>query len=193
MQTHSASVTRTNTKVMRLRHLIMSFNSLVHLSKSIALSIRFSLPYTGGVLKSTIDNMNKIKNENVLNHFISGDLWKSKISTFTDQQIMIPYHLYCDKTQLNNALGYHCSSGLESCVYYSLPTIPVQYASRLDNIFVAMLSSAADTKEFGPDTCFEPLINKLNNLALDGVEMTVDGRKVTVTSFLGFFWATTWH
>ncbi|KAG4071911.1 hypothetical protein HA402_006072, partial [Bradysia odoriphaga] len=139
------------------------------------------------VFKTVMENTNNIANENCLNHFINGTLWKSKLSAFTAVQIVIPYHLYADETQINNALGTHCSPGLENCVYYSFPTIPAQFTSRLQNIFVAMLSSAADTKKFGPDACFGQLVQELNNLAQQGIKINVEGEEKTIFFVLGLF------
>lgn len=139
------------------------------------------------VFKVIMAHTNKIKTDNQLNHFINGELWKSKLSAFSDDQTVIPYHLYCDDTQVNNVLGSHCSPGLQNCVYYSLPTIPAQYGSRLDNIFVALLTSTADTKNFGPDKCFEPLITELNSIVQDGVKICVDGEEIVVRFVLGLF------
>lgn len=133
------------------------------------------------------ENMNKIRSQNSLNHFINGALWKSKLSAFSEDQIVIPYHLYCDEAQMNNVLGTHCIPGLQNCVYFSFPTTPVQYASRLQNIFVGMLSCANHTKIFGADACFEHLISELNSLAQEGIEITVDGKKETVHFVLGLF------
>lgn len=139
------------------------------------------------VFKTLMDHVNKIKNENKLNHFINGGLWKSKLSNFRTDQIVIPFHLYNDETQTNNGLGTHCKPGLESCVYYTFPTIPPQYASRLENIFVAMLFSASDIKDHGPNCCFEELVKDLNMLAREGIKITIDGKEEVLFFVLGIF------
>lgn len=83
---------------------------------------------------------NTILREGKLNHFINGKLWKKKLESFSEGQIVIPYLLYVDGAQVNNPLGPHCSDGLLDFNYITLPTIPIQYQSRLDNIFVASIS-----------------------------------------------------
>lgn len=139
------------------------------------------------VLKILTDNAKKIEEENKLNHFINGNLWKSKMKAYSADQIVIPYHLYNDETQVNNSLGTHCKPGLESCVYYTFPTIPSQYASRLQNIFVAMLFNAADANTHGPNCCFEELARELNTLAKEGVRIRVDGKEQVLFFVLGLF------
>lgn len=134
-----------------------------------------------------MDHTNKIRSANVLNHFINGTLWKTKLEAYGEDQIVFPFHLYSDDTQLNGLLGTHCAPGLEDCVYYSFPTIPSQYASRLKNIHPAMFTSTADTKQFGPDTCFEPLVHEINTLARTGVPITINGEEKTVFFVLGLF------
>lgn len=139
------------------------------------------------VFKTLMDHANKMKNDESISHFTNGSLWKSKLSSFTADQIVIPYHLYNDDTQINNALGTHCKPGLESCVYYNFPTIPPQYASRLNNIFVGMLLSAADIADHGPNCCFEVLVKEINELARDGIKITVDGKEHVVFFVVGLF------
>ncbi len=81
-----------------------------------------------------------IRREGKLNHFINGKLWKKKLESFNEGQIVIPYFLYVDGAQVNNPLGPHCSDGSLDFNYITLPTIPIEYQSRLENIFVASIS-----------------------------------------------------
>lgn len=87
------------------------------------------------ILKNTED----IRSQNKLNHFITGNLWKEKLKNYGDDEIVIPYNFYVDGAQLNNSLGPHTAKGLENFNYITLPTIPAEYQSRLENIFVASL------------------------------------------------------
>lgn len=92
-----------------------------------------------GVFKQILKNTEDIIAENKLNHFINGKLWKEKIKSYKNDDIVIPYHFYVDGAQLNNALGSHSAKGLENFNYITLPTVPTQYQSRLENIFVGSL------------------------------------------------------
>lgn len=96
----------------------------------------FELP---GVFQKICDNAANIRRNGKLNHFINGSLWKRKLQNYNEDQIVIPYHYYSDAAQLNHPLGPHCAKGQEDFQYFSFPTVPTEYQSRLENIFVAYL------------------------------------------------------
>lgn len=90
-----------------------------------------------GVLQKIMDNTRSIQQSGKLNHFINGSLWKEKIKHFG--KTVIPFHLYSDGAQLNHQLGPHVREGSEDFHYYSFPTVPTQFQSRLENIFLCNL------------------------------------------------------
>ncbi len=96
----------------------------------------FELP---NVFEKTKLNTIKIEQSPKLNHFIKGRLWKAKLKNYTPDQHVIPFFFYGDGLQTNNPLGPHAKSGEQQANYYSFPTIPSEYVSRLENIFVAQL------------------------------------------------------
>lgn len=97
----------------------------------------FELP---NVYKKIETHTNQIRNSKKLNHFINGNLWKKKLQKFDSEETVIPYFLYIDGAQTNNPLGPHCTKGLLDFSYVTLPTIPTEYQSKLENIFVASIS-----------------------------------------------------
>lgn len=140
----------------------------------------FELP---GVFKLIQDYANQVSNDTKISHFINAETWKNKLKYFNPNDIVIPFHLFIDETQVNNALGSHRSKGLETCTYYSFPTIPPQYSSRLENIFVAQLFSSGATKKFGNFASYGDLIAALNELAREPVTLNVNGEEVEVIFF----------
>lgn len=96
----------------------------------------FELPNTYEKVKL---NTMKLQQGDDLDHFIKGKLWKKKISHFAPGTNVIPFHFYADGVQVNNPLGPHFKEGEEQLSYFFFPTIPYEYHSRLDNIFVAQL------------------------------------------------------
>lgn len=96
----------------------------------------FELP---GVFHKIRENMINIQQQNKLCNFINGSLWKEKIKNYKPDDFVIPYHFYVDAAQINHPLGPHVAKGSEEFNYYSFPTIPTEYQSRLENIFVAAL------------------------------------------------------
>lgn len=97
----------------------------------------FQLPRVYEKIQAHTDT---IRGDGKLNHFINGRLWKKKLESFSEGQIVIPYFLYVDGAQVNNPLGPHCSDGSLDFNYIVLPTIPFEYQSRLENIFVVSIS-----------------------------------------------------
>lgn len=96
----------------------------------------FELPH---VLEKVRNNTIEIQQQNKLSNFITGTLWQEKLKHYKTDDIVIPYHFYVDAAQINHPLGPHCVKGSEEFNYYSFPTIPTEYQSRLENIFAAAL------------------------------------------------------
>ncbi len=92
-----------------------------------------------GVFEKIIENTTKIQQQPKISNFIHGTLWKEKLKNYKPDDIVIPYFFYCDAAQVNHPLGPHCVKGSEEFNYYAFPTIPTEYQSRLENIFVAAL------------------------------------------------------
>lgn len=96
----------------------------------------FELP---NVFEKVKLNTEKLLQGPELDHFIKGRVWKEKLEHFDPDQIVIPFHFYGDGAQFNNSLGPHTKMGEQHLNYFSFPTIPYQYHSKLKNIFVAQL------------------------------------------------------
>lgn len=105
----------------------------------------FELP---NVFEKIEEHTKIIRQGQKLNHFINGKLWKEKLKHFDDNQTVIPYFLYFDGAQVNNPLGPHCRKGLLNFNYITLPTIPTEYQSRLENIFVTSISPGNITRPY---------------------------------------------
>lgn len=84
-------------------------------------------------------NTAKLQEGTKIDHFIKGRLWKEKIKNYRPDQFVMPYHFYGDGAQINNPLGPHAKPGEQQFNYYSFPTIPTEYVSRLENIFTAQI------------------------------------------------------
>lgn len=142
----------------------------------------FELPHVFEKLQSNTEN---IKKDGRLNHFINGKLWKSKLQHFSKDDVVIPYHLHIDDTQTNNPLGTHTTNGDQTCVYYSFPTMPNEYSSRLENIFTALVFESRLSLDFGNDQCYDELIKELNKMADDGIVLNINGKEQKVYFVLG--------
>lgn len=141
----------------------------------------FELPL---VLEKTLSNMENLKKQNTISNFIHGNIWK-KITRCYENKIVIPYFLYIDGFEVNNPLSSHRGNQALTAIYYSFPTIPVQYLSKLENIFLALLFKSRDQKTYGNDKCLKILIKELNDLATSGLQFNINGSKTTVYFVLG--------
>jgi len=109
-----------------------------------------------GVLDAFLNNHNHITTNFNNSNFINSNLWQQK-TLLHGNKLVIPYFLYFDDFEVNNALGSHSSSILG--VYYSFPTAPHYLRSNLNNIFIAAIFNTKDVKFIGNERTFYHFIN----------------------------------
>lgn len=89
------------------------------------------------VFEKVMENTLQLQQSDKINHYTKGTTWKEKMKAFIPGQIVLPFHFYGDGAQLNNPLGPHTSEIQFN--YFTLPMVPNQFQSRLENIFVAQI------------------------------------------------------
>ncbi|KAB0790692.1 hypothetical protein PPYR_01368 [Photinus pyralis] len=151
----------------------------------------FELP---NVLKDTIENMTNLAQKSTIHNIINGEIWKQKKAKF-ENKTLIPYILYFDDFEINNALGSHAGSQSIAAFYYSFPTLPQHHVSSLENIFTALLFKSTD-KCYGNDATLNLLIKEIQLLEKDGlmvhghqihyILMAIVGDNLGLNSILGF-------
>lgn len=134
------------------------------------------------VLSRTLENMSQLEQEDTLKNVVNGSLWKS-IKEKAGDKVIVPYFLYSDEAEMNDAIGAHSGTHKVCCIYYSFPTIPSHLLSRLDNIFVAGFIKASDMSEFGPSNVLQDLIDILVDLESNGLNLMIKGT-VTQVQFV---------
>jgi len=95
--------------------------------------IIFEIP---NILELTLSNIQQNLKSNDLTNFSSGEVSKSIAKQF-DQDIVVPFVLYLDDFQNNNALGSHTFS-ICGC-YINFPLMPKYLHSKVQYIFYAAL------------------------------------------------------
>lgn len=100
----------------------------------------FELP---NVLEYTLRHTDKLKGSESISNFIQGNLWKNKINLFGNK-LVIPFHLYFDDWEPDNALGSHKRLNSIAATYVLFPTLPPHFQSKLENILVAQLFKTQD-------------------------------------------------
>lgn len=112
-------------------------DSMTLMPISFTLKKFFELPK---VFEKVEAHTHSLRQDQRLNHFIKGKIWNKKLEHFKQEDTVIPYFLYVDGAQVNNALGSHTKKGLLSFNYITLPTLPSEYQSKLENMFLASIS-----------------------------------------------------
>jgi len=139
----------------------------------------FELP---GILDAFLDYSYTCSISTKYTNFINGEHWKLKKIQF-NEKLVIPFFLYFDDFEINNALGSHSSSLLG--VYYSFPTAPHYLRSNLKHIFIAAIFNTKDIKQIGNDRAFFKLIEEINNLQRNGVLLEFPSKTIQIFFQLG--------
>lgn len=142
----------------------------------------FELPK---IFEEVINNTEKLCSERDYLNFVNGNRWKSIMNKY-EGNIVIPYFLYNDDFQVDDALGSHSGEHSVSGFYYSFPTLPDHCCSALDNIFLAMLVKSKYVKTFGNKLCLRPLVEILHKIETEGIQINTESRgELTVRFVLG--------
>ncbi|XP_021706005.1 uncharacterized protein LOC110678002 [Aedes aegypti] len=152
------------------------------ISKGCLTPIKFQLKQffeTGSIFEQTMDNMKELEQTNGISNVVNGTLWKTVKHMF-GQKVVIPYFLYSDEAELNDAIGAHSGIHKVCGLYYSLPTIPSHYLSRLSCTFVAGFVKASDIAKYGPSSALSDLVDILVELEQNGIELIIHNKAVKV-------------
>jgi hypothetical protein len=125
-----------------------------------------------GVLKCLIDNMEKkmsTDSQGGISHFLQGSSWQSR-KRFHEGKVVIPIFLHFDDFEPLNPLGAHSSIQKLGAVYASLPGLPIEFVSKLQNIFLVLIFHSSDRVKFGNAVIFHHLIEELNFLQRVGIK-----------------------
>lgn len=151
------------------------------LSKGVVLPLNFyfrKIFEKGDNLKVCLENANSVCDQ-YKSTFVHGDLWKRKSKDF-DGKPVIPFFLYFDDLEINDALGSHSDS--VGAFYYIFPGLG---SSKLDNIFLGGFIKTSDLKKFGNSVATCKLIDEINNLYSQGIEVLTGEKKINVKFLLG--------
>lgn len=146
------------------------YASYISLKKS--LKSFLELPGNFACINEYQDKLAQCDNS-VLFNICNGSLWKNIHKSYKGKEVF-PLILYFDDFETANPLGSHAGVYKLGGVYFSLPTIPPEYSSRLENIFLALLFHSIDRTRFGNSVVFKCLINELKDLQDNGIKITVD-------------------
>ncbi|CAH0547809.1 unnamed protein product [Brassicogethes aeneus] len=144
----------------------------------------FELPT---ILERTLLYMDLVKSDtDTISNFTQGTLWSKILSQYHADDVVLPLFLYFDDFETNNCLGSHAGDGGKiGAVYISLPCLPPELYSKLDNIFLFQYFTSLHRQIFGNQRIFQKIIDELNYLAIQGIEVEVDNEKKRIFFCLG--------
>lgn len=140
----------------------------------------FELP---DAFTATMHYINSLKDSDNIKNFVQSKLWCQKEKNFDDNAIVLPLFVYYDDWEVNNPLGSHTAA--LGGVYCSVPCLPPECISRLQNIFLFLLFKSQDRTEFGNKQIFAPVIEELNFLEENGITVTINGNTYKIYFVLG--------
>ncbi len=105
----------------------------------------------------------------VITNFIQGEYWKEIRSNYSSEKIVLPLIIYFDEFEVDNALGSHAGLNKIGGVYCSVPCLPIEFQSKLENIFLVILFNVLDRKSTEDIFLFTKLIEELNFLSSTGI------------------------
>lgn len=137
------------------------------------------------VILEYMNHLESISSENnCISNFVQSQLWHSKLLK-NPEKILLPLFLFFDDFEINNALGSHAGNNKLGAVYVSMPCLPPELSSSIENIFLVQLFKSSDRQEFGNELIFAELISELNFLEDVGIDILYNGEIYRVCFSLG--------
>lgn len=131
------------------------------------------------VLNTILEYQRNINiDDGVLRNVVNGTLWKTQTENVTG--IVIPLYVFYDDFESGNPLGSHAGKHKIGAVYSCIGTVPPQYASRLENVFLTLLFYSNQRSKFGNQKVFTPLLSELKFLETTGLNISHDNRELNI-------------
>jgi len=134
------------------------------------------------VLITVLKYFNELKSMqgNIICSYLQSEIWKEKCSK-NPNKLLIPFFLYFDDYETNNALGSHAGKKKLGAVYISFGScFPSEFSSSLNYIFLALLFNSIDRKELGNKIIFKELISEINFLQNNGIDVQIENNSYTI-------------
>jgi len=123
------------------------------------------------VFEVIMTEMERLKRSDLYTNIVQSPMWKQKVRRYKSTDIVLPFDMYGDDFEPNDDLGPH--SGKLGAIYGSIPILPSECRSRLENIFLFMLYESADRTTYGNAAVFTELIRDINRLQREGITLNL--------------------
>lgn len=116
--------------------------------------------------------------EDQLRSIFQGQFWKSALNEINEYTL--PLIIYFDDFEVNNPLGSRKCKNKLGAVYCSIPCLPPEYASKLENIFLVQLHKYEDHKLLGNKKIFNKVVNEVRELVSNGIVINKNNQEKKV-------------
>lgn len=132
------------------------------------------------VFHTIIEHLSKQQHiDDRITSFIQGETWKHVKEKFA-KKLVLPLLLYFDDFEINNPLGSHRGVHKIGATYCTIPAIPYEYSSMLENIFVFQMHDTMDHLQFGNKVIFSNIVSQINDLETNGLIINVNNKQETI-------------
>lgn len=124
------------------------------------------------VFASIVEYINECKNNTtLLTSVYHGKMWNS--TELKENEFILPIALFFDDFEINNPLGSRKSVHKLGAIYLNLLSLPPQYSSNLDNIFLMQLHNYQDHKKLG-NKILSHIVDQIIDLSINGITISVN-------------------
>lgn len=124
------------------------------------------------VFETILKSFQDAQHDYPLSSFVQGKYWRN-IQLKYPNKLLIPLNIFFDDFEIDNPLGSHEKK--INGVYYTIGCLPPQYASKLENWFLAQFHPEEDFKKLGGQIVFAKLKEQLLQLRDHGIVIKVGG------------------
>lgn len=158
---NSMDAVNINIQIIPMRPLLTKFLQLPH------------------VFDTIVNYIRETENSEEFTSVLQGEIWKYLKGQFSGK-IVLPLLLYFDDFEINNPLGSRSGINKIGVVYYTIPSIPNEYSSLLENIFLLQIHNTKYHLEFGNKTTFCDIISEIKDLETNGLIINVGDKEQKV-------------
>lgn len=122
----------------------------------------------------------KCRTSKELRSVFQGQFWEKESVLNEKNKYILPLTIYFDDFEINNPLGSRKCKNKLGAVYCYIPCLPLEYASKLENIFLLQLHKYEDHKLFGNKKIFTYVLNEIRELVSNGIVINKNGQEINI-------------
>ncbi|XP_058454051.1 uncharacterized protein LOC131432029 isoform X1 [Malaya genurostris] len=127
------------------------------------------------VFNKTVQYMCELEKSGRISNFVNGSTWK-RVKMKYPHDTVLPLSFYTDEFEINDNLSSHNKRDVVCGMYYTCLTTPIEYSSKLSNIFVAGVMKKVTISKLGVNALIASIVDKFKRIEENGVEITTEGQ-----------------